>query len=47
MTTTLPELMKVIEITEPGGPEALSPGSRPVPQPKAGEVNSLPSSSQG
>jgi putative PIG3 family NAD(P)H quinone oxidoreductase len=38
MTTTLPEQMKVIEITEPGGPEALSPGNRPVPQPKAGEV---------
>lgn len=38
MTSTLPEQMKVIEITEPGGPEALSVGSRPLPQPKPEEV---------
>ena len=38
MTATLPEQMKVIEITEPGGPEALCAGSRPVPQPKPEEV---------
>jgi putative PIG3 family NAD(P)H quinone oxidoreductase len=38
MTSTLPEQMKVIEITEPGGPEALSVGTRPLPQPKPDEV---------
>jgi len=38
MTSTLPEQMKVIEITEPGGPEALSMGSRPLPKPKPEEV---------
>ena len=30
--------MQVIEISEPGGPEVLSTGSRPVPQPKPQEV---------
>ncbi len=35
---TLPQTMKVIEISEPGGPEVLVPGSRPVPAPAAGEV---------
>ena len=38
MTSTLPEQMKVIEISEPGGPEALSIGQRSVPQAKADEV---------
>ncbi len=36
--TTIPEQMRVIEINEPGGPEALTAGTRPVPQPQAGEV---------
>jgi NADPH:quinone reductase len=30
--------MKVIEVPQPGGPEALVLGERPVPQPRAGEV---------
>lgn len=34
----LPPTMLAIEITEPGGPEVLKPGSRPVPEPAAGEV---------
>ncbi|HSR73193.1 MAG TPA: NAD(P)H-quinone oxidoreductase [Kiloniellales bacterium] len=34
----LPETMTAIEIREPGGPEALVPGRRPVPRPGAGEV---------
>ncbi len=35
---TLPETMTCIEIKQPGGPEALVPGSRPLPLPQAGEV---------
>lgn len=35
---TMPETMAAIEIREPGGPEALRPAMRPVPQPGAGEV---------
>jgi putative PIG3 family NAD(P)H quinone oxidoreductase len=38
MTPTLPETMTVIEIAEPGGPDKLVPGRRPVPQPAPGEV---------
>ena len=38
MSGALPETMDVIEIAEPGGPEALVPGTRPVPEPAAGEV---------
>ena len=34
----LPATMKVIAITQPGGPEVLAAAERPVPQPKAGEV---------
>lgn len=34
----IPETMAVIEIGEPGGPEALRPAMRPVPQPGPGEV---------
>jgi len=34
----MPETMAAIEIREPGGPEALRPAMRPVPQPGAGEV---------
>lgn len=35
---TLPETMTCIEIKQPGGPEALVPGVRPLPVPAAGEV---------
>jgi NADPH2:quinone reductase len=35
---TLPDKMTVIEVPEPGGAEAMQAGSRPVPQPAAGEV---------
>ena len=34
----LPEKMTAIEITAPGGPEALAPAERPVPRPGPGEV---------
>lgn len=34
----LPETMTVIEVREPGGPEMLKPGTRPVPRPAADEV---------
>jgi putative PIG3 family NAD(P)H quinone oxidoreductase len=34
----IPATQTVIEIREPGGPEMLVPGTRPVPEPKAGEV---------
>jgi NADPH:quinone reductase len=36
--TALPATMTAIEITEPGGPEVLRPGARPMPLPGAGEV---------
>jgi NADPH:quinone reductase len=36
--TALPDQMTVIAIRQPGGPEALTPESRPVPKPAAGEV---------
>ena len=35
---TMPEKMTVIEVPEPGGPEAMQTGSRPVPEPAPGEV---------
>ena len=35
---TIPETMKCIEIPEPGGPEALKLGTRPVPEPGHGEI---------
>ena len=35
---TIPSSMRAVEITQPGGPEVLKIGTRPVPQPKAGEV---------
>lgn len=38
MTASLPEEMTVIEIPEPGGPEVLTPGRRPLPAPGADEV---------
>ena len=38
MANALPATMKVIELKAPGGPENLVLGTRPVPQPQAGEV---------
>ncbi|MFD1911460.1 NAD(P)H-quinone oxidoreductase [Halodurantibacterium flavum] len=35
---TLPETMRAVEISAPGGPEALRPCDRPVPRPGAGEI---------
>jgi NADPH2:quinone reductase len=35
---TLPDQMRAIEISTPGGPDVLRPGRRPVPSPAAGEV---------
>jgi NADPH2:quinone reductase len=35
---TIPSTMRAVEITRPGGPEVLKIGTRPVPQPQAGEV---------
>lgn len=35
---SIPASMRAVEITRPGAPDVLKPGSRPVPQPKAGEV---------
>jgi NADPH:quinone reductase len=35
---SLPETMKAIAITEPGGPDVLKPTSMPLPRPGAGEV---------
>ena len=35
---SLPETMQAVEISEPGGPEVLTPVSRPVPRPGAGEI---------
>jgi len=36
--TSIPETMTCIEILEPGGPEMLTLGKRPVPEPAKGEV---------
>ena len=35
---TLPETMTAIEITQPGEPDVLKPGTRPMPKPGQGEV---------
>jgi putative PIG3 family NAD(P)H quinone oxidoreductase len=35
---TLPAEMRVVEISGPGGPEVLTPASRQVPRPAAGEI---------
>ncbi len=35
---SLPETMSCIEIIKPGGPDVLTPTTRPVPEPGAGEV---------
>src|SRR3954470_3966258 len=34
----IPTTMRAVEITQPGKPEVLKTGTRPVPQPKTGEV---------
>jgi len=38
MPAPLPELMQVVEITRPGGPEVLKPATRAVPAPRGGEL---------
>jgi putative PIG3 family NAD(P)H quinone oxidoreductase len=38
MTATLPNKMKAVEISKPGGPDVLVPVERPVPAPAPGEV---------
>jgi NADPH2:quinone reductase len=38
MSTTIAQSMKVVEVPQPGGPEALVLAERPVPQPGSGEV---------
>ena len=38
MTDTLPQTMTCIEIAEPGGPDVLQPGQRPLPAAADGEV---------
>src|SRR5262245_13364346 len=35
---TVPNTMRAVEITTPGGPEVLKIGTRPVPRPQAGEA---------
>ena len=35
---SLPQTMTAIEISVPGGPEVLKPGTRPLPEPADGEV---------
>ena len=37
-TSDLPETMKVVEISEPGGPDKLVMAERPVPKPGLGEI---------
>src|ERR1700754_3383050 len=34
----LPQKMKAVEISAPGGPDVLKPTERPVPRPQKGEV---------
>jgi putative PIG3 family NAD(P)H quinone oxidoreductase len=38
MLANIPATQTVIEIKAPGGPEVLAPATRPVPEPKSGEV---------
>src|SRR5215469_17022844 len=38
MLPNIPATQTVIEVSKPGGPEVLVPATRPVPEPKAGEV---------
>ncbi len=36
--TRLPDEMRAVAIATPGGPEALTPTTRPRPSPRAGEI---------
>ena len=36
--SALPATMTCVEISKPGGPEVLAPTTRPVPQPRDGEI---------
>jgi len=38
LAADLPDTMRVVAISAPGGPEVLVPGTRPVPEPEAGEI---------
>ena len=38
MSEIIPDVMRVVEIAAPGGPEQLRPASRPTPRPGKGEV---------
>ena len=38
MSEIIPDVMRVIEIAGPGGPEQLRPASRPTPRPGKGEL---------
>jgi len=38
MSETIPRTMTAVEITEGGGPEVLKTTTRPVPEPRDGEV---------
>src|SRR6185369_8200811 len=38
LMSNVPKVMKVIDVPQPGGPEALVIAERPVPQPGRGEV---------
>src|SRR5262252_373814 len=38
MLANIPATQTIIEIKAPGGPEMLVPATRPVPEPKSGEV---------
>ena len=38
MSEIIPDVMSVVEIAAPGGPEQLRPASRPTPRPGKGEV---------
>ena len=35
---SLPETMRAVEITQPGGPDVLQSCMRPVPSPAAGDI---------
>lgn len=38
MSTSLPDTMTCVEISEPGGPDVLKPATRPLPEVRGGEV---------
>jgi NADPH2:quinone reductase len=35
---TIPDTMTIVEVTQPGGPECMHPGTIPVPKPRPGEI---------